>query len=87
MKSCSRLFFRVCVWPLQVFAKVALVVKKSPANVGERRDASLIPGWGRSPGGGMAMTPVHLSGESHGQKSLVGYSPWDCKESDRTEAT
>ena len=25
------------------------------------------------------------SGESHGQKSLVGYSPWGRKESDMTE--
>ena len=32
-------------------------------------------------------TPVFLPGESHGRKSLVGYSPWGRKESDRTEAT
>ena len=31
-------------------------------------------------------TPVFLPGESpHGQKSLAGYSPWCCKESDTTE--
>ena len=30
-------------------------------------------------------TPVFLPGEFHGQKSLVGYSPWGRKESDRTE--
>ena len=35
---------------------------------------------------GMA-TPVFLSGEFHGQRSLVGYSPWGCKESDTTEVT
>ena len=29
--------------------------------------------------------PVFLPGESHGQRSLVGYSPWGCKESDMTE--
>ena len=29
-------------------------------------------------------TPVFLPGEFQGQKSLVGYSPWDCKESDMT---
>ena len=28
-----------------------------------------------------------LLGTSHGQSSLVGYSPWGHKESDRTEAT
>ena len=32
-------------------------------------------------------TPVFLPGESHGQRSLAGYSPWGCKESDRTEVT
>ena len=30
-------------------------------------------------------TPVFLPGESHGQRSLAGYSPWGCKESDMTE--
>ena len=28
-----------------------------------------------------------LAGKSHGQSSLVGYSPWDHKESDTTAAT
>ena len=32
-------------------------------------------------------TPLFLPGESHGQRSLEGYSPWGCKESDMTEAT
>ena len=27
---------------------------------------------------GTATTLVFLPGESHGQKSLAGYSPWDC---------
>ena len=30
-------------------------------------------------------TPVFLPGESHGQRSLVGYSLWGHKESDMTE--
>ena len=30
-------------------------------------------------------TPIFLSGKSHGQRSLAGYSPWGCKESDMTE--
>ena len=33
------------------------------------------------------LTPVFLPRESHGQRSLVGYSPWGHKESDMTEAT
>ena len=32
-------------------------------------------------------TPVFLPGESQGQRSLVGYSLWDRKESDMNEAT
>ena len=32
-------------------------------------------------------TPVLLPGESHGQRSLAGYSPWGGTESDRTEVT
>ena len=28
---------------------------------------------------GMASIPVFLPGESHGQRSLVGYSPWGCR--------
>ena len=35
----------------------------------------------------MATHSSILSGESHGQRSLAGYSPWDHKESDMTEAT
>ena len=36
---------------------------------------------------GTATTLVFLPGESHGQKSLAGYSPWGCKGSNMTEAT
>ena len=32
-------------------------------------------------------TPVFLPGNYHGERSLVGYSPWGCKELDTTEAT
>ena len=31
--------------------------------------------------------PIFLPGESHGQRSLAGYSPWGHKELDMTEAT
>ena len=31
-------------------------------------------------------TPVFLPGESQGQRSLAGYSPWGCKELDMTES-
>ena len=32
-------------------------------------------------------TIVFLPGESHGLRSLAGYSPWGCKELDMTEVT
>ena len=41
--------------------------------------------WIRSLGWEWQPTPVFLPGESHGQRSLGGYSPWGCKESDMTE--
>ena len=55
---------------------MALVVK-NPA--GDKGNAGSIPGLGRSPGGGNE-TSVFLPGECYGQRSLVGYSPWGCKE-------
>ena len=67
-------------------SQVALVVKNLPANVGDRRDMGLIPGrfpW-RSK---WQPTPVFLPGESHGQRSLKGYSPWHHKQQDMTEVT
>ena len=58
-------------------SQVALVVKNLPANAGDARDTSLIPGLGRSPGKGNGQpTPEFLPGKCHGQRSLAGYSPW-----------
>ena len=69
-------------------SQVALVVKDLPASAGVIRDPGVIPGLGRSPGGGQWQpTPVFLSGESHAQSSLAGYSSWDHQELDITEAT
>ena len=45
-----------------------------------------LPEWGRSPGeGNDNLVQYFLSGKLHGQRSLMGYSPWGCKESDITE--
>ena len=52
------------------------MVKNLPANAGNVRDMGLIPRLGRSPGGRLSKpTPVFFPGESHGLRSLVGYSP------------
>ena len=65
---------------------MALVVKNLTANARDLRDAGSIPGSGRFPGGGNGY-PVFLLGESHGQRSLAGYSPWGHEELDTTEVT
>ena len=56
------------------------MVKNLTAKAG---DMGSIPGLGRSPeeGNGIPL-PVLLPGESHGQRSLVGYNPWGDKEYD-----
>ena len=65
---------------------MVLVVKNLPANVGDIKDVGLIPGSGRFPWRKAGQpTPVFLPGESHGQQSLVGYSPWGRKELGMTE--
>ena len=58
-------------------------VKEMPANA---QHAGLIPGSGRPPGEGHG-NPLQYSGleNPHGQRSLVGYSPWGRKELDTTE--
>ena len=66
---------------------VAQVVKNPPADAGDTR-CWLDPWvrkilWRRK----WQPTPFFLPGESHGQRSLMGYSPCGCKESDMTEAT
>ena len=59
--------------------------KESACNAG---DAGSIPGSGRSPRRWTQQpTLVFLSEESHGQRSLAGYSPQGRKESHMTEAT
>ena len=57
--------------------------KESTYNVG---DLGSIPEVGRSPGGGHD-SPLHYSflENAHGQRSLVGYSPWGRKKSDTTD--
>ena len=56
-----------------------MVKEYRSVSVGDLRGVGLIPGWGRSPGGGHGNpTLVFLPGESHVQRSLVGYSPWGC---------
>ena len=66
-------------------SQVSLVVKNLPANAGGMRQGfdpwvGKIP-WRRK----WQPTPEFLPGESHGQRILAGYNPWDCKELDMTK--
>ena len=68
-------------------SQLLLVIKNVPANVGVQRHrfnswVEKIP-WERA----WQPTPVFLPGESHGQWTLVGYSPQGCKEWNITEVT
>ena len=60
---------------------MVLVLKNPSANAGNGRDVSLIPGLERSPW----QPTLLLPGESHGQRSLAGYSSEGHKGLDRTE--
>ena len=67
-------------------SQVVLMVKNPPANTGDARDAVLVPGVGKIPWRRKWLpTPVFSPGESHGQRSLMGFIPWGFKESDTTE--
>ena len=60
------------------------MVKNLPTNVGDTKDVGSIVGSGRSPGVGNGNPPVFLPEKFHGQRSLVGCSPWASKELDLT---
>ena len=49
-------------------------------------DAGSIPESGRPPEEEMATHSSILAWKSHGQRSLVGYSPWGRQESDKLES-
>ena len=62
------------------------LVKNLPANAGDARDKSSIPGSRRSPGIGNG-NPLQYSclENSMGRGAWGGYSPWGHKESNMTE--
>ena len=68
-------------------SQVALGVKSPLAKAGDIRDVGLIPGWGRSPGGGHDNALQYSCLEIlHGQRSLAGVV-YGVTKSDMTEVT
>ena len=56
--------------------EVPLVVKNPPTSAEDTRDASLIPGSGRSPGAGNGALCSILAWRIPWAEEPVGYSPW-----------
>ena len=67
---------------------MALGVKSLPYSPGDTRDGGLVPGSGRSPGGGHS-NPLQCSCLENPMdtRSLASCSPWGGKESGMTEMT
>ena len=65
---------------------MTLKVKNPPTNAGDARDTGSVPGWGRSSGEGNGKPLQYSCLKSlTEQRTLVDYSPWDCKELDMIE--
>ena len=65
---------------------MAIVVKNPHANTVDILDAGFDPWVGKIPWRRARQpTPAFLPGESHGQRSQAGHSPWVRKQSDMTE--
>ena len=83
VSGCRRCYFGLqWISPGLMTSLVAQTVKRLSTRREPRvRSLGLEIPWRRK----WQSTPVLLPGKSHGQRSLVGYSPWGRKESDTTE--
>ena len=90
-KVISKWYIRCLIYIRYSFiwtSQVARVVKNSPANVGDMKRCGFDPWVGKIPWKkAWHPIPVFLPGESLGQRSLAGYSPWGHKELDMTKVT
>ena len=69
-------------------SQAALVVKNLPANAGDVPETQVPSLRQEDPlEEGMATHSSILAWRIRGQRSLAGYSPWGCKESEMTEVT
>ena len=65
-----------------MYPLIAQLVKNLPAM---QKTRVQFLGWEDPLEEGMQLTPVVLPGEFHGQRNLMGYSPWGHKESNMNE--
>ena len=68
-------------------SQVALVVRNPPANAGAARDAGLLPGWGRFPGGGIGNSLQYSGLENPMDRGAWRATVQQVAESDMTEVT
>ena len=74
--KCHQVCIYIYIYILQEVSVSSSIGKESACTAG---DLGSIPGLERSPGRKWQPTPVLLLEESHGQRSLAGYSPWGSK--------
>ena len=86
LKNCFPIYklhlvlFQIC----QLFTKASLVAQGKESACRRCRRWGSLPGLGRPPGEGNDNS-LQCSCQYNPTKSLAGYSPWGCKESDTTE--
>ena len=87
--NCSTLGFPVLENLLKLMftePMMASLMAQMINNLPAVQETECSPWVGKSPWGREQLPiPVFLPGELHGQRSLVGYSAWGCRESKRTE--
>ena len=69
----------ICTLKGHVSNSLDFLIKNLLASVGDTRDMGLIPGLGRSAGGGNSNPPQYSCLENPMGRSLAGCSPWDHK--------
>ena len=72
-------------YPTSLIIRASLVAQMVKNLLAMRETWVQFLGWEDSLEKGRVLTPIFLSGEFYGQRSLVGYSPWGRKESDMSE--
>ena len=83
MTNTTGMFSYVYLPSVYIWASLVAQTVKNLPSVQETQVQSL--GWEDPLEQEWQLTPVFLPGKFHGQRGLVGYSPWGHKELDTTE--
>ena len=85
--SCSYCQGRPTTTTWEIFINHILKLIGFPGRSDSKKSETLVWSWVRKIPWRKEWLPttIFLPGEFHGQRSLVGYNPWECKEFDMTE--